>query len=273
MGILTAQFIPAYYDRFKNAEFMFTKDMSQATGLIAEQVSLKCGTDFWPCIFYSTTFLGGKIVLNTKPGMLEKIQNNNNTASVRLCFKTEDGDPVTFFVAGRVVSTDPYKDSADVSLLTLQYTQRPPDYLIEIVGRVQDANIAFSKRKDEKVVITTESKRKFKLPSGEIVAFIQAVPRRCLLREITYSNAKIIMTGVAKFLVDKETSLRLDFADPDESILIKGRITEAVDVKDKKEMLVLTVEFDEDQIPMGYKMRVNEYLMATRLDNRVGAPQ
>jgi hypothetical protein len=244
--------------------------MIQVTGLIAEQVHLKCGTDFWPCVFYSTSFQGAKIVVNVKSGLPEKLRYSNNTMSVRLCFKSmEDGNPVTFFVAGRVAGTIPYKDSNDVSLLTVQYTQRPPDYLIEVVGRVLDANIAFTKRKDEKIVLTTESKRKFKLPAGETVAFIQAVPRRCLLREITYSTAKIIMMGDAKFLVNKETALRVDFEDPRESILIKGKITGSEDVEGKKEMLALSVEFDVAQIPTGYKVRMNEYLIATRLDNRV----
>jgi hypothetical protein len=201
-----------------------------------------------------------------------KLQRSSNAMSMRLSFKSpEDGSPVTFFIAGRVAKMDPYKDSADVSLLTVQYTQRPPDYLIETLGRVLDATINFSKRKDERIVLTTESRRKFKLPSSETVAFIQAVPRRCLLREVSYSYAKIIMTGVAKFLVNKETAVRLDFDEPTESILLKGKIVGAEDVEGKKEMLVLTVEFDETQIPAGYKMRVNEYLMATRLDNRTGS--
>jgi hypothetical protein len=271
MGILTTQLVQVYFDRFKNTEVTFTKEMIQATGLIAEQVHMKCATDFWPCVFYSTSFQGAKIVANIKSGLPEKLKQSNNMASVRLCFKSiEDGNPVTFFVAGKVTATVPYKDSGDVSLFTIQYTQRPPDYLIEIVGRVLDANINFSKRKDEKIILTTESRRKFKLPTRETVVFIQNVPRRCLLRELSYSNAKVIMMGVAKFLVGKETAVRLDFEEPGESILIKGKITDSEDVEGKKEMLVLNLEFDVAQIPTGYKMRVNEYLMATRLDRVPG---
>jgi hypothetical protein len=189
MGILTAQFISAYYDRFKSTEVVFTKELTGATGLIAEQVQLKCGSEFWPCLFYSTSFLGAKIIVNIKSGLPDKLKNSSNAMSMRLSFKsTEDGSPVTFFIAGRVAGMVPYKDSADVSLFTIQYTQRPPDYLIEVLGRVLDATLNFSKRKDERIVLTTESKRKFKLPSSETIAFIQAVPRRCLLREISYSG-------------------------------------------------------------------------------------
>jgi len=77
------------------------------------------------------------------------------------------------------------------------------------------------------------------------------------------------MMGVAKFLVDKETALRLDFEDPRESFLVKGKFTSLQNVEGKKDMLVLSMEYDEDQIPTGYKVRINEFLIASRLDNRV----
>ena len=270
MGILSSQMINVYYDRFKDVEVTFTKELTQAAGLIAEQVHLKSGSDFWPCVFYSTSFQGAKIVANNKSDLLRKLQTNNNSMSLRLCFKIEDKeDPVTFFVTGRVVSTVPYKNSDDVSLLTVQYANRPPDFFIEVMGRILDANMNSSKNKDERIIITIESQRKMKLHSREITAFIQSVPRRCLLRELSFSSAKLIMMGVAKFLADKETALRLDFDDPRESFLLKGKFTSLQDVEGKKDMLVLSMKFDEAQIPTGYKVRINEYLIASRLDNRV----
>ena len=269
MGVLTVQRIASFYERFKGIDVTFTKDMIQVTGLITEQVHIKCGSDFWPCVLYAISFQGAKIVVNIKSGLINKLQSVKNTISLRLCFKTsEKGNPVTFFVAGRVVGTSPYKDSEDVSMMTIQYTQRPPDDLIEIVGRVLDANVNSSKRKDERIILTTESQRKLKLLSKETAAFIQGVPRRCILRELSFSSAKLIMMGVAKFLVDKETALRLDFDDPRESFLVKGKFVRAENVEGKKEMLALAMDFSEALIPMGYKIRLSEYLSTVRADNR-----
>ena len=269
MGFLTAQMITAYYNRFKDIEVVFTKDLIQTTGLISEQAQLKCSSDFWPCVLIATSFQAAKVVANIKSGLLEKLKKANNSVSLRLCFKNMDekGDSITFFIAGRVLGTVPYKNSDDVYLLNIQFTQRPPDYLIEVIGRMQDANINAAKQKDEKIIITTESQRKLKLTSRETVVFIQGVPRRCILRELTFKKAKLIMVGVAKFMVGKEVGLRLDFEDPRESIPMKGKFSGAEDVEGKKEMLVLTMEFNET--PTNYKIRVNEYLNATRLDNRV----
>jgi hypothetical protein len=265
MSILNTQKIEALYNTFKGIDITFTKDMIQVTGLITEQVHLKCGSDFWPCVLFSTSFQGAKIVANIKSGLVDKLQKANNSISLRFCFKdVETGNPLTFFVAGRVIGLAPYKNSEDVSLLSVQFTQRPPDDLIEIVGRVLDANVNSSKRKTDRILITTEAQRKLKLLSKETVAFIQGVPRRCILREVAFYNAKVIMLGVAKFIVDKETSLRFDFDDPRESFSVKGKFVHSEEVEGKQEMVALAMEYDEPSLPMGYKIRINEYLNSVR---------
>jgi len=270
MGILTTQKVATYYERYKNIDVTFTKDMIQTTGLITEQVHLKCGSDFWPCVFFATSFQGSKVVANTKSGLMGKLQQANNLVSLRLCFKNpETENPLTFFVAGRVMGSVPYKNSNEISMLTIQFTQRPPDDLIEVIGRVLDANVNSSKRKDERITITPETQRKIKLLAKETAAYVQGVPRRCILRDMSFSGAKVIMMGVAKFLVNKDTALRFDFDDPRETFLVKGRFIRSENVEGKKEMIALATEFDEAVVPMGYKIRINEYLNTTRADSRV----
>jgi len=269
MGILTAQRIAAFYERYKNIDVTFSKEMIQVTGLITEQVHLKCGSDFWPCFLFATSFQGAKVVANTKSDLMAKIQQANNMINLRFCFKNlETGAPLTFFVAGRILGSVPYKNSREISLLSLQYTQRPPDDLIEILGRILDANVSSSKRRDERIPVTPENQRYLKVLSKETACFIQGVPRRCILREMAFSSAKIIMMGVAKFLVNKETALRFDFDDPRESFLVKGKFVRSESVEGKKEMIALAIQYDEASVPMGYKIRINEFLNTVRADNR-----
>jgi hypothetical protein len=269
MGVLPAQKVAAYYERYIGIDVTFTKDMIHVTGLITEQVHLKCGSDFWPCFLFASSFQGAKLVANTKSGLADKLQKANNLISLRLCFKSlESGSPLTFFVAGRVLGMVPYKNSNEISLLNIQFTQRPPDDLIEVIGRVLDANVNSAKRKEERILITVETQRKIKLLIKETSAYVQGVPRRCILRDLSFSGAKVIMMGVAKFLVNKETALRLDFDDPRESFLIKGKFIRSENVEGKKEMIALAMEYDEAFIPMGYKIRVNEFINTTRADSR-----
>jgi hypothetical protein len=209
------------------------------------------------------------VVANVKSGLTEKLRQANNSVSLRLSFKNpESGQPVTFFVTARVVGYGPYGSSVDTALFKLQFTQRPPDDLIEIMGRVLDANINSSKRKEERILLIPDSIRKLRILSKNTAAFIEGVPRRCILRDISFSGAKIIMMGVAKFLVDRDTALRMDFDDPRESFLARGKFVRSESVEGRKELIALAIVFDEATVPMGYKMRLNEFLSAVRVDKR-----
>jgi hypothetical protein len=265
MGVLTSQKVAALYERFRDIEVNYTKEVAQVTGLQSKQVYLKCVSDVWPCVIYSSSFTGAKIVVNIKSGLIAKLQQANNMVSLRFCFKDPvQGEQVTFFVSARSLGYSPYGGSPDVGLFTVQFTQRPPDDLIEIMGRLLDANVNSTRRKAERVMITAEILRKMSLHSSECAVFIQGVPRRCILRDVSFGGVRVIMMGVVKFLLDKEASLRIDFDDPRESFLIKGKFTQAENVESRKDMVVLNLAFEEGLIPMGYKMRLNEYLATVR---------
>ncbi|MDR3248300.1 MAG: pilus assembly protein PilZ [Treponema sp.] len=265
MGVLTSQKVAAFYERFREIEVTYTKEIIQVTGLQTKQVYFKCVSDVWPCVIYSSSFQGAKIAVNIKSGLIAKLQQANNMVSLRFCFKDPiHGEQVTFFVSARSLGYSPYGGSPDVGLFTVQFTQRPPDDLIEIMGRLLDANVNSTRRKGERMVVTQDILRKLSLHSAECAVFIQGVPRRCILRDISFSGVRVIMMGVVKFLLEKEASLRIDFDDPRESYLIKGKFSQAENVEARKDMVVLNLAFDEAQIPMGYKMRLNEYLATVR---------
>ena len=76
------------------------------------------------------------------------------------------------------------------------------------------------------------------------------------------------MMGVAKFLVNKEAFLKMDFDEPRETFLLKGNLTNAELVEGRKELISLDLQYDENMVPMGYKIRVNDYLSQIRPDGR-----
>jgi len=271
MGVLLSQKISIYYERFKDIEVTFTKDMIHVTGLLTQQIHLKCGNDFWPCVVYTASFSGAKVVANVKTGLLAKLQTTNNFVNLRLCFKPEgETNTVTFFVAARVTASAPYGNSPDVNMFTIQFTNRPPDDFIEIMGRILDANVNSKKRKEDRIPLTPENLRKLNIVSTETVVFIESVPRRCILRDLSFSGSKVIMLGVPRFLLEKEGALRLDFNDPRVSYTIKGKFVRAEAVEGKKEMVALGISFDEGAVPMGFKIRLNDMLTSVRADFHSG---
>jgi len=268
MGILTSQKISTYYELFKSIDVTFSKEILQVTGLITNQVCLKCASDFWPCVIYSSSFQGAKVLVNIKSGILQKLERANNMVSLRFCFKVADkGNPLTFFVNTKSSGYTPYGSSDDMALFTLQFTQRPPDDLIEIMGRILDANVNSSKRRDELIPITTDTTRKLSI-SKESAILVQSVPRHCILRDVSFAGARIIMMGVAKFLVDKDAVLKVDFEDPRETFILKGKLVNSEVVEGRKELICLSILFDETIVPLGFKIRINDFLSQVRPDAR-----
>jgi hypothetical protein len=265
MGVLTSQKIAALYERFREIEVVYTKEIIQVTGLQSKQIYLKCVSDVWPCVISSSSFLGAKIAVNIKSGLIPRLQQANNMVSLRFCFKDPfQGEQVTFFVSARSLGYSPHGGSPDVGLFSVQFTQRPPDDLIEIMGRLLDASVNSTRRRGERILVTADILRKLRLRSTECAVFIQGVPRRCILRDISFGGARIVIQGVVKFLLEKEASLRIDFDDPRESFLVKGTFSQAEAVAFRKDMVVLNLAFHDGHIPMGYKVRLNEYLSTIR---------
>jgi hypothetical protein len=153
-------------------------------------------------------------------------------------------------------------------MFTIQFSNRPPDDFIEIIGRVLDANVNSAKRKEVRIALNADNLRRLNILSTETSIFIEGVPRKCILRDISYSGSKIIMLGVAKFLMLKDAVLRIDFEDPRASFLLKGKFVRAEGVEGKKEMVALGLNFDESSVPMGFKIRLNDMLSTTRAENR-----
>jgi hypothetical protein len=129
-----------------------------------------------------------------------------------------------------------------------------------------DADFNFAKRQEERILISVDTQRKLKVLAKESAVFIEGVPRHCILRDLSFSGSKLIMVGVAKFLIDKEVALRVDFDDPRESFLIRGKFIRSEMVEGRKDLVALVLQFTETLVPMGYKLRISEYLGQVRVD-------
>lgn len=264
MGTATTQQITNYYDMYRDKEITFTKEVIKTLSMDPRQIYVKCAGSQWPCIINSTSFIAARIIVGTKSGAYTQLSKENTAASLRFCFIQPDGQPLSFFVNTKVTGVTAYATSSELALITLTFTQRPPDDLIEIIGRLLEANINAIRRKEERIVISEDAKRKLQLMKEETLVFIQNVPRHCIIRDLSFSGTKIIILGLAKFLVDKDAIIRFDFEDVHEPVGIKGKIVGAEIIEGRKDLVSLNIRFDEATVPMVYKLHINQYLTAVR---------
>ena len=206
MGIATSQQLTKYYDQYRDTEITFTKDIIRALGLDPRQVYVKCNGGQWPCIINSTSFQHAKIIVGTKGGAFQTLAAKDNpTANIRFCFNEQEGDGIiTFLVASRVAEIRPYMNSKDLVIVTLQFSARPPDDLIEICGKLLEANANAIRRREERIHINEDSKRKLNLAKEECTVVVQSVPRHCVVRDLSFSGARVVLIGLSQFLQEKK---------------------------------------------------------------------
>ena len=256
----TSQQLTKYYDLYKNISVTFTKEVTSLLGLQTKFVFLKTDDRQWVCVINSSSLVEAKVIVGAKSGVLEKIQRDT-ALSLRFSFAdAENKEPVAFFINSRLEGFSAYGDvGSDLALLQLQYVQRAPDFLIEKIGFFLDANVNSARRKEERILITPDTMRRIGIARKESVLYIQGVPRRCILRDISFSGAKIITVGIAQFVQDREVELRIDFEEPHSPISLHGTIVRTEDVSEHKELVAIAITFVPKGIPMAFKMHLNNY--------------
>lgn len=248
----------------------FTKEVIRATALVPEQVYLKCAGQTWPCVIYSSSFVKARVIVNAKSGILESLQNAKNLVQLRFGFlEVNKQEPFMFFVSGKSTGYNQHGNSPDFVIISISYSQRPPDDLVAILGRFLDANVNSARRKEERILLEPNAIRELSLITTNTIAYIQGLPRKCILRDISFSGAKIIIMGITKFLIDREIFIKMEFDDPAEVYLIKGRSMRGEEVERRKDLVALGVSFEPTTLPMTYKMRLNDYLNKFKIENRI----
>lgn len=265
MAVLTSQQINRYYESFKEIDVTFTKEVTKNLQLLPKHIYLKCLGTQWPGIIYSTSMVGAKIIANIGTESFKLIKKANNLVALRFAFSIDEKkDKILFFVSAKVSGFNPYnKDNPNLNFINLVYTKRPPDDLIAILGQMLEINVNSKKRTDERIDITADSIRILGLASKNAKISLEGIPRNCIIRDISFSGAKLVLPGIAKFLNNKECILGI--VSKDEKIFtLKGKVVRVETVADRKDIAVLAIKFHEDSISMDYKKMINNFLTVKR---------
>jgi len=261
MGILNSHHISNYYDFFRDKDIVLNKSNLRALRINPRMIYVKCNGGQWPCIINSTSMQMATILIGTGSGAYVEFNKKDNCpVSLKYCFMDNDNNPIQFFVSSTVQEISSFQNSTDLAMVKLVFTQRPPDDLIERLGEFLQVNDNFEKKCDEGIPLTKDSIRELGLPKEESYIFVENVPRKCILKEISFIGAKLLFVGVPKFLINKKATLGLMFSDSSEKISLTGVIKNAVFLPNRQDICVVLIEFDKEEIPISYKFKINKYL-------------
>lgn len=265
MALVTTQQLQDYYDHYRDSEITFTKEITHILKVDPRQIYVKCNGNQWPCIINSTSLMACRIIVGVKGGAYAMLsQKETGPVQVRFCFTNSDGQLISFFVNGRVSDIKPYMNSAELAIITISFTQRPPDDLIERLGTLLDANANAMRRKDERIILNADVKRKLGLAKEEALVQIQGVPRHCIIRDLSFGGVKIIMVGIQKYVENQQALLQMRFEDPAEVIQVGGVVVASSPIEGRKDILMVSIKFGDKTVPIAYRIRINNYLVNLR---------
>lgn len=275
MAVVTSQQLATYYELYRSIEVTLTKDVVQLLGFLQDQVALKLLGSQWPCLVYSTSLEGAKIILNLKPDQIERLRSGSNLVALRYGFRVADKvEPLTFFANAKIKGYNRYNSAAnnDLYFMTLEFTQRPSDNLIEVLGRFLEANVNSQKRRDVRLPVNEASIKKLGFASCNTIVAVEKVDRKCLIRDLSFGGALVLIPGVAKFLQGRSAVLRLVLEENAQVLMLSGKFVRVDPVEGRRDITQAALQFDEASIPHIYKLKLNDVLRSLKPTSQT-APQ
>ena len=262
MSIITSQQINKYYTSYKSVDVTFTKDIINVTGLDGRKVYFKYRQGQKPCVIYSTSMTGAKIIASMDATIFNQLSDENNMMSLRFAFQQKGAtDPILFFIQAKITGFTPMnKAKPDLYFATIEYLNRPPDDLIQILGSLLDAAVNSKARAEERINVNEESNRKLDFDLTKVILLVDNLPRKCLLRDISFSGAKLILVGNAKFIVNKPVVLRLEHDNGRMIFNLPGVCLRSETVEGRKDLAALGLKFADKGVPIEYRVLINDYL-------------
>ena len=243
MSIVTSQQLARYYEQYQNTEVTFNKQVSQRDRVGEPQrVSQGAGSS-------------GSLrrVFHVHDGRAR----HRDCATHRHCDNQADHQPHRsplvlqatrqsgahhLFVTCRPTGFTHYAvQDPDVQIVAVEFTQRPPDDLIQILGTLLEANANAQRRRDERIIVSPETLKKLGLESREAAIVVEERAHRCVLRDVSFSGAKIVVSGYPSMFNGKRASLKIMRADQAGEMILTGSIRRVDEVGGRKDILAVSM--------------------------------
>ncbi|QEN05759.1 hypothetical protein EW093_13945 [Thiospirochaeta perfilievii] len=269
MGLLTKQDIDNFYKNYQNEEVIFTKSIASLLGLQPKHIYFKFKDIQRPCIIYSSSMTKAKIIASVPKSIIEIIKTETNI-NLRFALKNEEkkNDSLFFFIKCRTIDITPYKPEQNLYIIHFEYISKPPEALITILGRLLEAKRIASERSEERIIVDKNNFSKLGLNSTAIKLIIDNIPRQAIIRDLSFHGMKFLLAGNAKFLNNKV--IKVEFSNKDYGLItLLGKSIRADSMANRKDIVLLAVQFDDKYIPVQYNIILNEYLKSNKFMNKL----
>jgi len=213
------------------------------------------------CVLYSASMTGAKLLANLDESHFGKLKECGGKITLHLAFSTPGkGLPVTFFVSSRVVGFRPYQTkNPNTNLVSIEYGQKPPDQLIEILGRLLETTQNASRRKEVRIPLDEAAVRNLELQTKSASLRLAGGAFKALLLDLSFSGSKVLLPASCGAGPRQKAALGLLFADADDPIEVPSTVLRVEPLPSRAELITAALLFEEEHAPLAYTTRINEY--------------
>ena len=262
MAILPSQKLQELYEQYGTREIAFNKSIRNVTGLDPQKICLKIGSGHLPCVLYSCSMNDAKVIMPLDTEAFEIIKRAKNLVNLRFAFFPKTSKtPIIFFVSSIVKGFTSFKLQHESSyLVSLEFNQRPPDDLIEIMGTIFQSIENFEKRRELRINLDANVVDEMEITSVNTYCVVDSIKRPCILKNLSASGCGIIMMCNPKFLINKKISVAIYVYNHKEPIIVDGVIKRSDGIEGRSDLHLMGILLNKDEIPYGYKDMINGYI-------------
>jgi hypothetical protein len=265
MSIVTSQQLIQYYERYRETEVTFNKQVIIATGLMPRNMYLRVLDRELPCTVFSSSMASARVIANVKANFFLDLKRPNTRLALRWCFKQPDkAEPMTFFVPCHATGLTHFNvQKPGVQMMTLVFAQKPPNDLIEILGSLLEANWNSQQRREERIPITPENMKKLGMESRDATLLLGDTSRPCLLRDLSFIGAEVLASGLTESDSGRPASLNIAKGEQAADMTLQGTITRVEEVGGRRDIKAVAIESAADT-PISYKLLINSFITSSR---------
>jgi hypothetical protein len=252
------------HENYRDTEVTFNSQVILESGLVTSEVRLDVSGIRVPCVLYACSMKGARVIAEVGESLRDALSRSRGAAALHLGFhQAHQPEATAFLVASRVESLSEYHpQKPQMQFITLEFIQRPADVLVEILGSILEIKANTLRRRDERVVLTPDVMKRIGLPSKESCIAIGGAPRRCIVRDLSFGGAKILMSAQGTPQGDAKVYLKLARCELKDETVLDGSVVRVEDIEGHDDLVALSIRFSSDP-PISYKQKINNAFQAS----------
>lgn len=254
MTLLGTSVLQNLYQEYLNTELTYSKEVAAGLGLLPAESSLKWQGDLYSCVVHSCSFKAAKVLVRLTGAQWKAMEYGSKITTLTLTFlQPKTGKKELFQFNGNLQALQQHgAPEGELSiLLAVVFNHRPPEGFLQAHGSYLNLKKEANQRKEDRIPLNAEAKELLGLANLNTTVVVDHIERKCLLRELSYNGARVILTGVAPFLLDKPFSLTVPMAGR-AAFDIPGKILRAEAVEGHKGLAVIALGYHPDRVPVEY---------------------